>query len=54
MSNARIRIPAPQNLKRREAFLLENKDKLKPEYVRAQLLIIAHTRAEKKLRWGIG
>lgn len=44
-------IPAPQNIKRREAFLLNNADKLPTKYVQAQLLKIAMVRSEKKLRW---
>ena len=44
-------IPAPQNIKRREAYLLTNADKLPKTYVQAQLLKIAMTRSEKKLRW---
>lgn len=44
-------IPAPQNIKRRETFLLQHKDSLPKTYLQAQLLKIAMTRAEKKLRW---
>jgi len=44
-------IPAPQNIKRREAYLLNNSDKLPKTYVQAQLLKIAITRSEKKLKW---
>ena len=44
-------IPAPQNIKRREAFLLTHADKLPKTYVQAQLLKIAMVRSEKKLRW---
>lgn len=44
-------IPAPQNIKRREAYLLTNADKLPTTYVQAQLLRIAMIRTEKKLRW---
>jgi hypothetical protein len=44
-------IPAPQNIKRREAYLLNNSDKLPKTYVQSQLLKIAMIRAEKKLRW---
>ena len=44
-------IPAPQNIKRREAYLLTNADKLPKTYVQAQLLRIAKTRIEKRLRW---
>lgn len=44
-------IPAPQNIKRREAYLLQHADKLPKTYVQAQLLKIANARAEKKLRW---
>lgn len=44
-------IPAPQNIKRREAYLLTNADKLPKTYLQAQLLKIAMVRAEKKLRW---
>ena len=44
-------IPAPQNIKRREAYLLAHADKLPKAYVQAQLLKIAKIRAEKKLRW---
>jgi len=44
-------IPAPQNIKRREAYLLTNVDKLPKTYVQAQLLKIAITRSEKRLRW---
>lgn len=44
-------IPAPQNIKRREAYLLQHADKLPKTYVQAQLLKIAMVRAEKKLRW---
>ena len=44
-------IPAPQNIKRREAYLLNNSDKLPKTYVQAQLLKIALIRSEKKLRW---
>lgn len=44
-------IPAPQNIKRREAFLLNNADKLPTRYVQAQLLKIAMERSEKRLRW---
>lgn len=44
-------IPAPQNIKRREAFLLNHADNLPSTYVQAQLLKIAMVRAEKNLRW---
>lgn len=44
-------IPAPQNIKRREAYLLQHADKLPKTYVQAQLLKIAMVRTEKKLRW---
>ena len=44
-------IPAPQNIKRREAYLLTHADKLPKTYVQAQLLKIAMVRSEKKLRW---
>ena len=44
-------IPAPQNIKRREAFLLEHEAKMPKEYVHAQLLRIAMERAEKRLKW---
>ena len=44
-------IPSPQNIKRRETYLLQHADKLPKSYVQAQLLKIAITRAEKKLRW---
>lgn len=44
-------IPAPQNIKRREAYLLNHADKLPKTYVQAQLLKIAMTRTEKRLRW---
>lgn len=44
-------IPAPQNIKRREAYLLTHADKLPKTYVQAQLLKIAMIRAEKNLRW---
>ena len=44
-------IPAPQNIKRREAFLLEHESKMPKEYVHAQLLRIAMERAEKRLKW---
>ena len=47
-------IPAPQNIKRREKFLLDNADKLPKTYVQAQLLKIAMLRSEKKLRWATG
>jgi hypothetical protein len=46
-------IPAPQNIKRREAYLITNADKLPKTYVQAQLLKIAMTRTEKKLRWQV-
>lgn len=44
-------IPAPQNIKRREAYLLQHADKLPKSYVQAQLLKIAKIRSEKRLRW---
>ena len=44
-------IPAPQNIKRREAYLLQHADKLPKTYVQAQLLKIAMIRTQKKLRW---
>ena len=44
-------IPAPQNIKRREAFLLEHEAKMPKAYVHAQLLRIAMERAEKRLKW---
>lgn len=44
-------IPAPQNIRRREAYLLTHADKLPRTYVQAQLLKIAMIRSEKKLRW---
>ena len=44
-------IPAPQNIKRREAFLLEHETKMPKEYVHAQLLRIAMERASKRLNW---
>lgn len=44
-------IPAPQNIKRREAFLLAHADKMPTKYVQAQLLRIAKIRVQKKLRW---
>ncbi len=44
-------IPAPQNLKRREAFLLNNAKDLNANYLRAQLLTIALTRLDKGLKW---
>ena len=44
-------IPAPQNIKRREAYLLQHADKLPKTYVQAQLLKIAMIRSEKRLRW---
>ena len=44
-------IPAPQNIKRREAYLLINRDTLPKSYVQAQLLKIARIRCDKKLRW---
>lgn len=44
-------IPAPQNIKRRESYLLKHSDKLPKTYVQAQLLKIAMIRSEKKLRW---
>ena len=44
-------IPAPQNIKRREAYLLAHADKLPKTYVQSQLLKIAMIRTEKKLRW---
>ena len=46
-------IPAPQNIKRRESFLLDHKDKLPRTYVQAQLLKIAMIRSEKRLRWEV-
>jgi hypothetical protein len=49
----RATIPAPQNIKRREAYLLKNADTLPKIYVQAQLLKIAKERAEKKLRWDV-
>ena len=45
------KIPAPQNIKRREAYLLTHADKLPKTYVQAQLLKIAMIRTQKKLRW---
>ena len=44
-------IPAPQNIKRREAYLLQNADKLPKTSGQAQLLKIAMIRTQKKLRW---
>lgn len=46
-------IPAPQNIKRRESFLISNADKLPKAYVQSQLLKIANIRAQKKLRWDV-
>ena len=46
-------IPAPQNIKRREAYLITNSDKLPKTYVQAQLLRIAMIRTEKELRWSM-
>jgi hypothetical protein len=46
-------IPAPQNIKRRESFLITHADRLPKTYVQAQLLKIAIIRAEKKLRWEV-
>lgn len=48
---SKLTIPATQNIKRRETFLLTHKDTLPKEYVHAELLKIAMTRAEKNLRW---
>ena len=50
---SKLTIPAPQNIKRREAFLITHKDKLPSSYYHAELLRIAHIRAEKKLRWAV-
>lgn len=47
----KLTIPSPKNLKRREAFLLTHKDYYPESKREAELLKIAHTRAEKKLRW---
>ena len=47
----KLTIPAPQNIKRREAFLLEHESKMPKEYVHAQLLRIAMERAAKRLNW---
>ena len=44
-------IPSPQNIKRREAYLLTHADKLPKTYVQAQLLKIAMIRSQKRLRW---
>ncbi len=44
-------IPALQNIKRREAYLLTNYDKLPKSYAQAQLLRIARIRSDKRLRW---
>lgn len=44
-------IPAPQNIRRREAFLLTHADKLPTKYLQAQLLKIAIVKAQKNLRW---
>lgn len=47
----KITIPAPQNIKRREAFLLTHKDYYPKGRLAQELMRIAMTRAEKKLRW---
>ena len=46
-------IPAPQNIKRREAFLITHSDKLPKKYVQAELMKIALIRTHKKLRWEV-
>lgn len=46
-------IPAPQNIKRRESYLITHADKLPKTYVQAQLLKIAMIRTTKKLRWQV-
>ena len=46
-------IPSIQNIKKREAFLLEYRDKLPQGYLHDELLRIAKIRMEKKLRWEV-
>lgn len=48
----KLTIPAPQNIKRREAFMFAYPDYYKEIKLRAELLKIAFIRAEKNLRWG--
>ena len=47
----KLTIPAPQNIKRREAFLLTHRDYYPERRLRQELMRIAMTRAEKTLRW---
>ena len=47
----KLTIPAIQNIKRRETFLLEHTDYYSPKRFEYELLRIAKIRSEKKLRW---
>lgn len=47
----KLTIPAPQNIKRRERFLVEHADYYLPARFEYELLRIANIRASKKLRW---
>lgn len=49
----KLTIPAPQNIKRRESFLLAHPDYYGPVKTRAELLKIAYVRAKKNLRWDV-
>ena len=44
-------IPAPQNMRRRESYLLTHKDTLPKTYVQAELLKIAMRRTENRIRF---
>lgn len=47
------KIPAPQNIKRREAFLLAHSDRLPKQYLQDELVKIAIVRSQKNLRWDV-
>ena len=47
----KLTVPAPQNIKRRETFLLAHPDYYSPKRFEYELLMIAKIRSEKKLRW---
>lgn len=48
---SKITIPAPQNIKRREKFLLEHQDYYSKNRFQGELLKVAMTRTEKSLDW---
>ena len=48
---SKLTIPAPQNIRRREAFLLAHPDYYPETKLKAELLKIYLTRIQKGLRW---